>query len=346
MEQEFSDKLCTFIKEPHPRNAFSLITSSKPFILKHVKSWRNSNLSPSDKIKEIMSEMFLILLEDFDSTRINHPRGVISYLNLRLKRMTMPYRDSAYSFGLAGDFEDMGRMELTPFRLEMIREVVFAVRKTLVEAKAEVGLLEFMFIHIYPEIAWISRILAENYQEEYALRREKDKKRHQAFNSRLHSRLAQIDSGTWTEIKDWSAGERSHLAWRLIHLSQKELGSAKIENLELIENWRETISPKAPQKQDYLPVVEQSLSGLKEFYEPKLLEQTQLNEAAAPYGTPPDILSGLICPKFTSNNLARETGSEYFSVDADKGFELAASEVKSWLKSILAENKNRYFKRE
>jgi hypothetical protein len=341
MDQEFSDRLCTFIKKPLPRNAFSLITSSKPFILKHVKSWKNSNLSPSDKIKEIMSEMFLILLEDFDSSRINHPAGVISYLNLRLKRMTMPYRDSAYSFGLAGDFEDLGRMELTPFRLDIIREVVTAVRKTLVEAKAEVGLLEFMFIHVYPEIAWISRILAENYQEDYAVRREKDKKRHQAFNSRLHSRLTQLESGSWVEIKDWSAGERSHLAWRLIHLSQKELGSANHENLEVIEKWRETISPKAAQDQNYLPVVKQSLSGLREFYESKISAQTQLNEVAAPYGPMPDILSDLISPKIISKNIARETSSEYVLTDVNKDFELAVNEVKGWIESILSENKRK-----
>ena len=341
MDQEFSDKLCTFIKKPLPRNAFSLITSSKPFILKHVKSWKNSNLSPSDKIKEIMSEMFLILLEDFDSSRINHPAGVISYLNLRLKRMTMPYRDSAYSFGLAGDFEDLGRMELTPFRLDIIREVVTAVRKTLVEAKAEVGLLEFMFIHVYPEIAWISRILAENYQEDYAVRREKDKKRHQAFNSKLHSRLTQLESGSWVEIKDWSAGERSHLAWRLIHLSQKELGSTNHENLEVIEKWRETISPKAAQDQNYLPVVKQSLSGLREFYESKHLPQTQLNEVAAPYGSMPDILSDLISPKIISKNIARETSSEYVLIDVNKDFEMAVNEVKGWIESILSENKRK-----
>ena len=341
MDQEFPDKLCTFIKKPLPRNAFSLITSSKPFILKHVKSWKNSNLSPSDKIKEIMSEMFLILLEDFDSSRINHPAGVISYLNLRLKRMTMPYRDSAYSFGLAGDFEDLGRMELTPFRLDIIREVVTAVRKTLVEAKAEVGLLEFMFIHVYPEIAWISRILAENYQEDYAVRREKDKKRHQAFNSKLHSRLTQLESGSWVEIKDWSAGERSHLAWRLIHLSQKELGSTNHENLEVIEKWRETISPKAAQDQNYLPVVKQSLSGLREFYESKHLPQTQLNEVAAPYGSMPDILSDLISPKIISKNIARETSSEYVLIDVNKDFEMAVNEVKGWIESILSENKRK-----
>lgn len=61
---EFAAALSSFTGKPTANSAFRLICSCRDFICRQARRWRQPALSFDEKMREIMSEMLLILLED------------------------------------------------------------------------------------------------------------------------------------------------------------------------------------------------------------------------------------------------------------------------------------------
>jgi hypothetical protein len=358
-EMNFEQELKNFIAVSSPENALKVVSSCKGFVVKQAAQWRNENLGHFEKIREIMAEMFLILLEDFDSVKGCRVQSILSYLNLRLRRLTRPAKRKTFAFGPGDDFADQGRCDFSPFRLQLVQEIVAAVRQVLAGQNEEkAGLLEFLFIHIFPEVAWASRLIARYYGEDEEKRHAADKKRHQRFNQELKKAFANLPSGDWHEVLDWSPGERSHLAWRLIDISLAEISNVEAKNLEILAKWREEFSRNKDYQCDEIKLASEIFQALKQHWQVDHIEETVEWHAAEPsatYGEEPDLISILLGSKPTGadcrqNMVAEENSTDYQVVKSNPGidsgaanfdadFDKAAHEIAQWLEKILAGKK-------
>lgn len=270
----------------------------RPLVLHHAGGWINSGLSFKDRCREILSEIFLILTLEFDPSKAANTGSAFSYLSLRLRRMTRPKGSRDIPFGLAGDLPDKGRLNFTPMRMEMVSDMVRCIRRCLVQERHEqIRLLEFIFIHINPELAWISRLIASKSGENVRKRLESDKKRHQRFNRLLRSAFDGIVTGDWREIRDWSRGERSHLAWKIVSFSPAERCALASNALELLETWRDETEIASFSMHDKFSAVQHAIGGFSKLYQTSWIPD-KFYEEAAPYGDAidEDLLAELLLP--------------------------------------------------
>ncbi len=217
-----------------------LLLACREFVLVQAAAWRQAGMALQDRCREILSEMFLLLMEEVDGGRLPRPDSLLAYLALRLRRLTRPKSGRVTAFGLEPDLPEVGRCELTPFRRDLMREIVRAVRLALIgEAREDTRTLEFLFIHVRPELAWASRQLARREGKDPEARQESDKKRHQAFHRGIRERFDDLRSGDWREVAGWSAGERSHLAWSIIDLAAEEARHLGESAYQALESWRD-----------------------------------------------------------------------------------------------------------
>lgn len=338
MDEKFIDAAQLFIEKPSAETGFVVVLNSKPFILKQVSSWKHGNISPLQKIQELMSEMFLILMEDFNAEKIQQPIGILAYLSLRLRRLTRPYKDKTMSFGLSSDFEDLGRTNFNSSKIRTVNEIVKIVRETLAnEQKEKTALLEFMFIHMFPELAWASRLIAKKFSICPNKQREADKKRHQNFNKKLRLQLKNIGSSDWQEILDWSYGERSHLAWKIIQISPADIGDSSNKLITDLESIREKISPKEEQDISYVNVASLTLDRLKQNYDCVPQNEHNLSEDVATYGEEIDVINMLLSPTHKAQRkIVKNDVSDYSSQqNIDEIFEKASSDIKFWLEKLF-----------
>lgn len=343
IESEFSESLKNFVEQPHAASAFALINSCKTMIVGQARGWRDKNLTLTERIREIMSEILLILLEDFSAEQVKHPHAVLAYLQMKIRRLTRPYRRRETAFGNSNDMSELGRSNFSALRLQFADEIYQTVRQCLLGFNdAKVGLLEFLFIHVYPELSWASKMLAQKEQTDVITQSNADKKRHSRFNLSLRSALKNLRNGDFFEISDWSGGERSHLAWRLINIAPCEIAETDQQALVLLENWRETIDRRQPQPQSNLEVAERLYWSMKQIHgkEQKL---PMAAEEAEPYGEQPDLLLKLI-GGYATIPAAHEDSNEWNSpepaeIDAPTGelFLQLADQVSQWLNQIVAE---------
>ncbi len=328
-----------FIKKPSAENSFKIIKNCKAFIIGQVSKWKNPDLSPQDKIKELMSEMFLVLMEDFSAERLNNPKGLLSYLKLKMRRLTRPYMQKSVSFGLSSDFEDLGRCNFNASRHDLMMEVVECVRASIKsESKPEVAYLEFLFIHVFPELAWISRFAAKQKNEELSKRIEKDKKRHQAFNNSLRHNLCNLNHGHWQEILDWSPGERNHLAWKISEISPKDVSPGIEDRLKKLDDWRSSFCPSDEQSIENFKNAYEILKAMKQVPNDKFTYMAAEN--AATYGEGENILNQLLAPLSlkVASEAVMEGNANYETKDnLDGAFEKAKEEIESWLAEFLKE---------
>ncbi|MBF0503128.1 MAG: hypothetical protein HQM09_23580 [Candidatus Riflebacteria bacterium] len=267
-----------FIAQPDASAVGLLLGAASTFVIKHACSWQRSGLTFADRCREILSEMFLILREHVDTSRTAHPKGVLAYLTLRLRRLTRPHASKAVPFGLSEDLPDIGRIAFTPGRLQLVDELVSSVRTALATDDREVvRQLEFLFLHISPDLAGASRFLARSAGDDPDRRLEADKKRHQAFNRTLRVRFDDLVSGDWRDTTDWSGGERSHLAWRIISFSATEAGELGEIAHRSLEAWRDVSEPfmnedivtdNLPDRFSKLKLVDMGLTCLQRQYAP------------------------------------------------------------------------------
>ncbi|EKD82830.1 MAG: hypothetical protein ACD_39C01063G0002 [uncultured bacterium] len=341
----FASALTAFTMKPAAATAFTLIKSCQDFIYQQALRWREPALSLGDKMREIMSEMLLILLEDFDPGKVSHPNSVFAYLQAKIMRLTRPYRKKSIIFVENCDLLDSGRCNFSAGRLQLAEEIFGILRRFLLgHSDPAVARLEFMFVHIYPEIRWISRLLAQKNGIDENTQIEADKKRHQAFNRNLRDAFNRLQNGELTEILNWSSGERSHLAWRIINIAPAEIDSALEPERQLLADWRENIDRRQPQPLHNLDLAGKILNSMQNIRK-DLKKGFIAAEEAVPYGEEPDILLQLIGRRPDTDSVAEETDEwPEISINkadkaADKLFEQVADEVSNWLDTLVI-NKN------
>ncbi|PKL49523.1 MAG: hypothetical protein CVV42_05945 [Candidatus Riflebacteria bacterium HGW-Riflebacteria-2] len=344
-DEQFVATLTEFTGKPTANSAFRLITSCRDFICRQAMRWREPMLSLSDKMREIMSEMLLILLEDFDPARISHPNSVLAYLQTKIMRLTRPEHKRRLLFIENYDEIASGRCNFSPERWRLAEEIFVILRRTLLGwHDYETTRLEFLFIHVYPEIRWISRLAASHSGEDEKARIECDKKRHQSFNRCLRNELAELQNGDFSEIMSWSSGERSHLAWRLINIAPAEIGNEFENERRQLADWRENIDRRQSQTLSNLAVAEKLLESMKSTRK-DLLQIAHVAEEAAPYGEEPDTLVQLLGLPAETRNVAEEAAEwnepavTMNDSVANELFDKVAGEVSNWLDNLIL-NKN------
>lgn len=339
------EALQKFLAQPGPETAFALIVSCRGYLNNIAASWRELSLSREEKIRELASEMLLILLEDFNAGRALHPRSVLAFIHQKLKRLTRPYHTRETAFGLAGDLPEVGRAGFTPLRLAFADEIFATVRDFLAGyPDANTAQLAFLFMHVFPEVPWASRLLADHEGADPARRLEADKKRMASFNQNLRIRFRDLRNGDWRDITEWSGGERSHLAWRIISISPVEIEHETEADLQLLDAWREGIDRRQPQTQHNLLAALQVFSSLRRQRSVAAVSESQTlaAEEAAPWGDTPDLLLQLIGRPGEINRVAAET-EEWPDFDsaarramdiADPEFNRLAESISSWFAEL------------
>lgn len=341
-ELQFSQQACEFIKQPGPASALGVINSLKGMIINLAASWQLKGVSQADKMREIMSEMLLILLEDFSPERVSNSSSIASYLKMKLKRLTHPGAQRETPFGGAFDMGELGRCNFSGLRLQLAEEICATVRRCLLGySDPATCLLEFLFIHIYPEINWASRLIAQKNGIDEATAVSADKKRHARFNNILRTELQDLNSGELHDLSEWSGGERSHLAWKIIGITLKEIDADQADNLATIDGWRETIDRRQPQPVHMLAAAENLLSSMKQQFKQQHFNLLAAEEAE-PYGETPDILLQLIgkCKEVTTvgdDTTHWQTENTAETTVSDKEFYSVAGEVCQWLEKLVSE---------
>lgn len=349
---EFTPLLKEFAQKPSGTTAFALIKSCKQFICSQAFGWREPNMSFADKIKEIMAEMLLILLEDFDFTRLRHENSVYKYLCLRLRRLTRP-KKSKLIFTDLGESSEYGRYNFSASKLRFAEEIVCALRSFLFAGKDKnVVDLEFLFIHICPETRWISKLLAQANGLDEQKQAINDRKRHSRFKLSLKNSLKNLQYGDISEISSWSGGERSHLAWQIINIAPCEIYLEAENDRQKLDLWRESINPLKQQPIDGLKAarhVYESMKRVQRYAQDKPSELLAAEEFAC-YGacteSGNDILSLLLGTR-AEVNTAEETPlltaeGAYEANDAEqKIFDEAANEICQWFSSLTEHVKHR-----
>ncbi len=252
-----------FIKTPSPKNAFDLVVSCHTYISMLASKWHQPNMTRRVKINEIITEMYLILLEDFTSSKAINCNSAFSYLDSRLKSLIYPPKDN-----FLVDFSKVtssitSNEKFTYNKICMIKEIVKIIRRNLLETSfTKGGIVPFLFIHIYPKIRWISELLAKKENLPQESRYEADAKRINRFNNKLRLDFENLSYGDWHEIADWSFVERRHLAWKIINISPKEVELDNTENLHLINEWRENFNVHSEQNLDKLEIAEKVFKSM------------------------------------------------------------------------------------
>ena len=342
---EFAEALSSFTGKPTANSAFKLICSCRDFICRQARCWRQPALSVDEKMREIMSEMLLILLEDFDPNRSCHPNSMFAYLHAKIMRLTKPCNKRNMIF-----LDDCGKIESGRYcfssgRLQLAEEIFIILRDCLLGcANPNTAQLEFLFIHIYPEVRWISRLLARQNGKDEASQIEADKKRHQSFNRSLRSALRNLQNGDFSEVMSWSSGERSHLAWRLIDIAPVEISEELEGERQILAEWRENIDRRQPQSLQNLAATDKIHECMKSRHQ-KSKQSCSVAEEAAVYGEEPDILLQLIGQPAENVAVADkiiewdESANIRHDPTVDQLFEQVAGEVSNWFNTLVI-NKN------
>lgn len=346
IESQFAGALDAFIEQPCAQSAFNLIKSCQKMIVSIARGWHHQNLPLADKIREIMSEMLLILLEDFSAAKVKHPHAILAFLQMKIRRLTRPNRRLEFAFGGADDMAELGRCNFSAMRLQLAEEIYQTVRRCLLCcADQKVAILEFLFIHVYPELVWVSRMLAQKEGTDLTTQINADKKRHSRFNTVLRQELKQLTNGDLAEIGDWTGGERSHLAWRIINITPCEIGQEEYDSLQALEQWRESIDRRQPQLLNHLDIASRVHRSMKKNYTAIKLK-TIAAEEAEPYGEEPDLLRKLI-GSYSDQDMVREDHDEWKIKESDicdqaaeDLFTRIASEVSNWLDQLVTEKKS------
>lgn len=337
-----------FSKEPTGRNAMDFIFTCRGYINRLIARW-HARMSRKDKYMELLTEMYLVLLEDFSSGKAVSCRAALSYLDCKLKRVVKPYRNKYCDF--YGDFSAVDNIiahSLGPYdfeKVELIEEIVKIIRNVIFcDFARNDNFFVFLFVHVFPNINWISKILAERNNIPFETRYAADRKRLLRFNEILRKRFSEMKSGNWRDVLDWSHFERSFLAWKIINISPIEVDSSVTEFLPVIDSWREDFNPKESQELEKIAMAEKIFTSMQtRFGMPK--ESLMAAEEAEPWGEPPDIISKIIawCHASLEDNVnlcePRNFDSDFCYDDsdpeADAEFEEVAEELSKWFDDMM-----------
>ncbi|MDD3001820.1 MAG: hypothetical protein PHF29_08715 [Candidatus Riflebacteria bacterium] len=334
-EKLFAD----FINTPSSDNALKLVLSFKDYINRIAWNWNNKNLSYKDKVKELICEMFLILLEKFDSKKNRDLKALMLYLHLKLKKTIM--QPFSQDLPLTQDYKLVGRQNFTYSKIEYSDTLFQETRKTLLaEQNFEAALLYFLFIHVYPDTKWASRILSEKFGfPNDANFYETNRKRIYRFNHKLRENLQTINTLNWHKITEWSVGERNHLAWRIIFVSPTELADNLSDELKTLDLWHASFHKDENYCHNRMSAAEKVYSSMKINHKNSNLDAV-LKEDTEYWQDPPDILGILL-----GKNIKQET-SLYLNEqdtksfvdsynDPNRDFEKIAEDMTIWFEKLL-----------
>lgn len=342
-----------FIKTPNPQNALDFVVSCYKYISILAAKWHQANMTRKAKINEIISEMYLILLEDFSTGKAITYKSAFSYLDSKLRRLVDPARKHFFS-----DIEEISpnafsqNDRFTFEKVSMTTEIVKTIRSCVLEEFwNNNGLVSFLFIHIFPQIKWISELLAKKDNLSIEDRYEADAKRLNRFNNRLRSKFNYLSSGDWKDIINWSLPERRHLAWKIICISPEEVDTETSEYLASIENWRENFDTNVSQSLENLEIAEKVYKSMHECF-PKNINENMVAEENNIWSNRQNIILDLIGDFYKKENMVRESECDYSfenyshyelqeNVEKDLEFMEVAQELGNWFGKLLSErNKN------
>ena len=331
-----------FINDPSPKNALNFVISCHNYITVLASKWRQPNMTRKVKINEIISEMYLILLEDFSSKKAITCQSAFAYLDSKLKRLVNPAKQHFFSSIDEVSPDSFSSIDsFTYEKINMTKEIVKIIRKKLVEETFDdTGLVLFLFIHIYPKIHWISELLAKKENSSVEIRYEADVKRIKRFNNSLRVRFNSLTYGNWRDVMNWNHAERSHLAWKIISICPEEVDSNTADFLASIENWRETFDINNPQNLDNLKLAEKVYKSMVEVSSKDTREQMVAEETDF-WGNPTDIISMLIGDFYSeklhleepindSKSLSIISDFSEIEAESDKEFMEVATELSKW----------------
>ncbi|MBQ2591959.1 MAG: hypothetical protein II567_01590 [Candidatus Riflebacteria bacterium] len=299
-----------FIKDPSPQNALDFVISCHKYICITASKWRQPDMTRKDKINEIITEMYLILIEDFSSGKAISCQSAFAYLDSKLRRLVNPAKKHFFS-----SLTDVSptllssNNQFTIDKVNMIEEIVRIIRKNVLEDSVNNhGLVPFLFIHIYPKIHWISSILAERENVSAESRYEADAKRLNRFNNQLRNQFNKLTNGDWREILNWSLTERRHLAWKIISISPNEVELNAADDLNLVYNWRDNFDIHAHQDISKLNSALNVYNSMSRCFPKDNLAVAEENDFEE---TSPNVISMLISDYYAVENVVNED-KEYF----------------------------------
>lgn len=333
-----------FVKAPSAKTAYDFIISCHKYIGIAASKWIKSGLDRRTRINEIITEMLLILLEDFSSDKAVVPKAAFAYLDIKLKRLVNPGRRRIFM-----DIDSIKPSKLseennfTFEKIDMVKQIVQVVRGSIFSGYGKnTGLVPFLFIHIYPKIHWISELLAAKDNDLAQKRYEADAKRLNRFNAKLRKKFDSLDSGDWRDIIHWSQTERRHLAWKIINISPTEIDSNVFNELEVIENWRENFDVHSQQKVDLLISAEKIYQSMANNFIQKE-KSFFVEEEAEEWGSASDVISLLIGEASTeikveeSVKTYKDLNNNPDSPEIDLEFMEVAQELSKWFGNLLSQ---------
>lgn len=339
-----------FVNSPSAKTALAFILTCHKYIGVLASKWHGSGLKRKAKINEIITEMTLILLEDFSAGKAIVFKAALSYLDIKLQRLVNPSRKHVFS-----DIDKISPLdmastqnEFTVDKLEMVDEIVNIIRNRVLEEDCHgEEITAFLFIHIYPKIHWISELLAKKTNVPAKTRYEADAKRIKRFNNSLREKFNYLESGDWHDILNWSQSERRHLAWRIINISPKEIEQEYIDDLKVVENWRETFEFCEDDYIKNLESAERVYASMNKCLVRDEGKEFMVAEEPEPWGTPPDIISQLIGDFYSESTVVNEPENTYNVSETlpdkpedDEEFMEVALELSKWFGDML-DKKNR-----
>jgi hypothetical protein len=344
MENHKEQCLDAFLKEQNPVTAYNFVLSCRDYIINICKTWREPNLTDKDKIRELICEVFLILLENFKASKVTRRESLLTYIHYRLKQVVKARGRDLLSFEKALTVADNGgRYSFTTEKLAITKSVYGCLRRALLtEQDEDCAFLVFLFVHIYPQSFWASRQLIEGNVELNVTLIERYRKKLQRFNLRLRRSIELNADFDWKEIFTWSRGERSHLAWKLICVSPNEVELGLHRELDVINRWREGARRDELASFEQKQAAKQILSSMRNIWakssEKSNVSDLMVSEEQAEWGTPRDMLEiflGMDDGGIGTWNSAESLASSLYTTDALRDtFSDLAKELADWFEKL------------
>lgn len=338
-----------FIKFPSSKSAFEFVVSCHNYICVLASKWHQPNMTRKVKINEIITEMFLILLEDFSTEKAITCKSAFAYLDSKLKSLIYPAKNHFLSDITEVDFNNISLSKHFSFeKVKMTEEIVKIIRQNVLEYSFNKNSLAiFLFIHIYPKIHWISEIMAKRENIPVEQRYETDVKRINRFNYKLRKDFENLPSGNWHEILDWSPSEKRHLAWKIINISPTEVEFDVVDYLPLIDNWRETFKSHDPKNYDNIIVAEKVYKSMADNLF-KNESSLMVAEETYSFGNQQNIIYQLIGDFFNEEERVNESVKDFklydnlsdslaSNAEEDIEFMEIANELSGWFGKLLTE---------
>lgn len=343
LDNNFFDLAGEFINSPCPKKAFEMINAAKPFIISQAKSWGCKNISFAEKIREIMAEIFLILMEDFKADKALSKYSVLNYIKLRIKRLTHPTLSKTILVAEGQELKsNIGRAEFDPEMVYISREIFTVMRNTLFSLSDERHLLtEFLFVHIHPELAWTSRLLAKKYGLDSKTCVEADKKRHQKFNQRLRQNFDKKLKSDWKKVHHWPQGARHHLAFKIMDISFSEVPENLNSELNTLYEWKSKLRKMEEQSVQRLQSALIVCKSMQKKYSLFAQELEEESEIYFTVGKQQDFLISLLQGSDCHNLLSVKEDNvkkDLKYMPKDDSFDSIAKELAEWI-SILADKR-------